>query len=147
MEPMNPTTLLSHTLHSSVWHPIRKGPFNSNSSTYSCAKKTFPKQVTPNLCFCAGESKRPDEMKILHRSKLAHILSEGRKFCPLLGIREVPWNSRTKTLVPQSPNSSIQCPLFGYETSVSLGSRKTKCPFHISLHYSLSRKVMEDNLE
>ena len=98
---------LSHTLHSSVWHPIRKGPFNSNSSTYSCAKKTFPKQVTPNLCFCAGESKRPDEVKILHRSKLAHILSEGRKFCPLLGIREVPWYSRIKTLVPRSPNSSI----------------------------------------
>ena len=123
---------LSHTLHSSVWHPIRKGPFNSNSSTYSCAKKTFPKQVTPNLCFCAGESKRPDEMKILHRSKLAHILSEGRKFCPLLGIREVPRNSRTKTL-GHSRQIGTECPLFGYETSVSLGSRKTKLPFLVFL--------------
>ena len=62
-------------------------------------KKPFPsKSLQTALLLCTGESKRPDEMKILHRSKLAHILSEGRKFCPLLGIREVPWNSKNKNV-------------------------------------------------
>ena len=135
MEPMNPTPC-----------PI---PFTVVYGTQSerdlliailrrirVPKKPFPsKSLQTALLLCTGESKRPDEMKILHRSKLAHILSEGRKFCPLLGIREVPWNSRTKTL-GHSRRIGTECPLFGYETSVSLGLRKTKRHFQVT-HFLL----------
>ena len=114
-------------LHSSVWHPIRKRDLLiAILRRIRVPKKPFPSKSLQTSAFV--QENQSDQMKWKYFTVPNWPTSwvKAVNSAHLLGIREVPWNSRIKTLLPQSPNSSIHCP-FMWDVCL-IGVKKNKMP-------------------